>query len=135
MDRRSFMNKISAALAAVGGAAMLPAFAKAEEKQDKLIHGTETTMFPCNMPPGHIPDAKAFAQILEGGHEEFMIKYQTTKGKVISEIAPFDRDDPMSHVLVGVIMPNPRLRIYMLGPETKKVKSPDARIIPYLYRV
>jgi hypothetical protein len=46
-----------------------------------------------------------FFDLLDGGQEEFRIE-TTTPGKnkrVISEDAPFDRDDPMSYVLVKLI--------------------------------
>jgi len=46
-----------------------------------------------------------FFDLLDGGQEEFRIE-TTTPGKnkrVISEDAPFDRDDPMSYVLVNLI--------------------------------
>ncbi|MGC1580202.1 MAG: hypothetical protein WA766_01900 [Candidatus Acidiferrales bacterium] len=46
-----------------------------------------------------------FFDLLDGGQEEFRIE-TTTPGKnkrVITEDAPFDRDDPMSYVLVNLI--------------------------------
>ena len=46
-----------------------------------------------------------FFDLLDAGHEEFRIS-ATTPGKnkrTISEDAPFDRDDPMSYVLVNMI--------------------------------
>lgn len=46
-----------------------------------------------------------FFDLLDNGHEEFRIS-ATTPGKnkrTISEDAPFDRDDPMSYVLVNMI--------------------------------
>lgn len=48
---------------------------------------------------------KHFFDLLDGGQEEFRIE-TTTPGntpRVISEDAPFDRDDPMSYVLVKLI--------------------------------
>ena len=46
-----------------------------------------------------------FFDLLDGGQEEFRIS-ATTPGKnkrVIQEDAPFDKDDPMSYVLVDLI--------------------------------
>lgn len=56
-----------------------------------------------------------FFDLLDGGHEEFRIK-TTTPGKTkreISEDAPFDKDDPMSYVLVNLIFDH--IEIYAKG--------------------
>lgn len=46
-----------------------------------------------------------FFDLLDKGHEEFRIKTITpgASKREISEDAPFDRDDPMSYVLVDII--------------------------------
>lgn len=59
-----------------------------------------------------------FFDLLDGGQEEFRIE-TTTPGKnkrVISEDAPFDRDDPMSYVLVNMIFDE--IKIYAKGEFT-----------------
>lgn len=56
-----------------------------------------------------------FFALLDGGHEEFRIK-TTTPGKSkreITEDAPFDKDDPMSYVLVDLIFD--KVKIYAKG--------------------
>jgi hypothetical protein len=45
-----------------------------------------------------------FMDLLDNGQEEFRIEAAVgRKKRVISEDAPFDRDDPMSYVLVDLI--------------------------------
>lgn len=46
-----------------------------------------------------------FYDLLESGQEEFRIELITpgAKGRKISEDAPFDKDDPMSYVLVELV--------------------------------
>lgn len=56
-----------------------------------------------------------FFDLLDSGQEEFRIE-TTTPGKnarVISEDAPFDRDDPMSYVLVDIAFD--RVKIFAKG--------------------
>jgi hypothetical protein len=56
-----------------------------------------------------------FFELLTNGHEEFRIK-TTTPGKnkrEITEDAPFDRDDPMSYVLIDLIFD--RIKVYAKG--------------------
>lgn len=56
-----------------------------------------------------------FFDLLDNGHEEFRIK-TTTPNKTrreITEDAPFDKDDPMSYVLVDLIFD--RVKIYAKG--------------------
>jgi|SRR5208282_245268 len=56
-----------------------------------------------------------FFDLLDGGQEEFKIE-TTTPGKnkrVISEDAPFDKDDPMSYVLVNTIFD--QIKIFAKG--------------------
>lgn len=56
-----------------------------------------------------------FFDLLDNGQEEFRIE-TTTPGKnkrVISEDAPFDRDDPMSYVLVDLIFD--RITVFAKG--------------------
>lgn len=56
-----------------------------------------------------------FFDLLDKGHEEFRIK-TTTPGKnkrEITEDAPFDKDDPMSYVLVDLIFD--RIEIFAKG--------------------
>jgi hypothetical protein len=56
-----------------------------------------------------------FFDMLDNGHEEFRIK-TITPGKnkrEISEDAPFDKDDPMSYVLVDLIFD--RIEVFAKG--------------------
>jgi hypothetical protein len=56
-----------------------------------------------------------FFDLLDNGQEEFRIE-TTTPGKnkrVISEDAPFDKDDPMSYVLVDTIFD--KIKIFAKG--------------------
>jgi len=56
-----------------------------------------------------------FFNLLDGGQEEFRIETVTPGGKqrTISEDAPFDRDDPMSYVLVDIIFD--RITVFAKG--------------------
>lgn len=63
----------------------------------------------------HVISRDHFFDLLDNGHEEFRIK-TITPGKnkrEITEDAPFDRDDPMSYVLVDVIFD--RIEVYAKG--------------------
>src|SRR5271168_3132000 len=56
-----------------------------------------------------------FFDLLDGGQEEFRIE-TVTPGKnkrTISEDAPFDRDDPMSYVLVNIVFDD--IKIFAKG--------------------
>lgn len=130
MERRAFVQRITAALATLGAVGVLPSFDKAGDLSAKdVLVVTPKPAVKCLMPPGHIPTAEDFFHVLQTGQEEFMIKWQLPNGKILSEEAPFDQDDPMSYVLIQLIIPNPMLRIYCIG----KGKADD-RIIPYLHR-
>lgn len=53
-----------------------------------------------------------FEALLIAGNEEFYIEVILNNGTVKGEGAPFDIEDPMSYVLVRVLMQDPQIRIY-----------------------
>lgn len=58
-----------------------------------------------------------FTDLLDKGQEEFRIETTVGRNKrVISEDAPFDKDDPMSYVLVDLIFD--RITIFAKGEFT-----------------
>lgn len=133
MERRMFMQRVTAALATLGAVGVLPSFDKASEASAKnvLVVAPQLTE-KCTMPPGHIPTAEEFYRALQSGQEDFMIKVQIpgAEGKTVSEDAPFDQDDPLSYVLMSMIITNPMFRIYKIRANGKG----DDRIIPHLHR-
>lgn len=66
-----------------------------------------------------------FFDLLESGQEEFRIETTVppgrTNGRVISEDAPFDRDDPMSYVLIDLIFD--KIRMFAKGEFTAHDKA------------
>jgi hypothetical protein len=133
MDRRSFVTSFAAKFASILSMAGMGLNLSSTAETTRLSKDPHLAKFPHKLFGGNIPTAEDFTVLLAEGVDDFMLAFQRADGAVVIEEAPFDRNDPMSYVLMEIVMKNPMVRIYQLSGD-RYGKSPEDRIIPFIYR-